>query len=146
VLAAISNIVGGSSSTALSIDNLAFDASTSQDVNVNESAMSTLYPLADRYTLEIDEEVSVILQSGSGINDAYLHDVFASDVSTLVLTNQDLGFYSQQVNAPTPLTTAEAQRFIVIDVLADGVVDGSAPYDAYVWALPYVINMGGPAN
>jgi len=146
VLAAISNIVGGSSSTVLTIDNLAFDASTSQDVNVDESAMSTLYPLANRYTLEPDEQVSAILQSGSGINDAYLHDVFASDVTTLVMTNQDLGFYSRQVNAPTPLTTAEAQRFIVVDVLADGVADGSAPYDAYVWALPYVINMGGPAN
>ena len=141
VLTAISNIVGGSNPSTLTIDNLTFDASTSQDVSLTSSSMTTLYPLVDRYTLEVDEQVSVILQSGGGINDAYLHEAYSADVTTLALDNQDFGWYSLQVNAPTPLTTAEAQRIIVIDVLADGVVDGATPYDAYIWALPYVVNL-----
>jgi hypothetical protein len=145
VLAAISNIVGGSSPSTLSIDNVTFDASTSPDVALTSGAMSTLYPLANRYTLEIDEQVSVILQSGSGVNDSYLHDAYAADITTFAMSNQDYGWYSLQVNAPTPLTTADAQRTLVIDVLADGVVDGATPYDAKIWAVPYVVDLGGGA-
>lgn len=141
VLTAVSNIVGGSNPTTVSIDNVTFDASISQDVALTSASMSTPYPLVDRYTLDGDEQVSVILQSGTGVNDAWLHETYASGVTTFTMVNQDLGFYSRQVNAPIPLTTADAQRILVVDVMADGVIDGAAPYDAYIWAVPYQVNL-----
>ena len=73
VLAAYSNIVGGSVPSTLSIDNLTFDASVSADQSLASADMNTLYDPATRYSLEVDEQVSIIAQSGSGTNDAWLH-------------------------------------------------------------------------
>lgn len=145
ILAAISNIVGGSNPSTLSIDNLSLDAESSQDVGYSAATISQRYPYVSRWTLDIDEQVSVILQSSSDVSDSYLHDAFATGVTLYPMINQDLGFYSQQVSTPASLTTAENQRILAIDVLADGVVDGATPYDAKIWAVPYVVDLGGGA-
>jgi hypothetical protein len=141
VLTKISSIVGGSVPSTLTIDNAAFDASVSPDINVTPTDMTSLYAPGSRYSLQVDEQVSIIIQSGSGVNDGWLHDWYGSGVETAPLINQDLGFYSQQVNTPASLTAADAERIFVIDVLGDGVIDGDAPYEAKIWAVPYLVDV-----
>lgn len=141
VMTKFSNIVGGSAPSTLTIDNVTFDASISSDINVQPAQMTALYAPEARYSLQVDEQVSIIMQSGSGTNDAYLHDWYGSGVETAGMINQDLGFYSQQVSTPATLTAADAERIFVVDVIGDGVIDGSAPYEAKIWALPYVVDV-----
>jgi hypothetical protein len=139
----LSNIVGGSNPSALDIQVLSIDAETSTDKFYTAADFATLYPTASKLTLDESEQINLMAQSGLGTNRLFRHDWATGTASREELTNQDLGFYSNTHITPTALTSAQSQRLLVLDVIAPGVIESGATYDALIWAVPYAVNIGG---
>lgn len=142
-LVLVSNIVGGSNPTSLTISSLYVLPSTSSAHYYDALTFDDLSSLVSLIVLETDEQVNVTVQSGAGANRVFRHDFYASGVTRAELTNVDLGYYTQGLNTPTALSTFDANRVMVMDVIAPGVIDGSATYESIIWAVPYRINVSG---
>ena len=93
--------------------------------------------------LETDEQVNLVVQSGTGTNRVFRHDFYASTVLRQEMTNLDLGYYAQGLTTPTALSSFDADRVMVLDVIAPGVIDGSATYQSLIWAVPYRVKLSG---
>jgi hypothetical protein len=141
--AEISNIVGMSSPSTMAINTLNIDPATTPDVMYSAADFTDPYSVAQLLTLETDELVRFWVESGSGQNRVYRHDWYNTGVSRSEMTNMDLGYYTTQMTTPTALSSFDAARALVIDVIAPGVIDGQAPYDAVIWAVPYAIEAAG---
>ena len=137
----ISNILGGSNPTALEITTVAVNPATSADRQFSSQDFMNLYDVASRMTLEQDEVVRLMAQSGAGSNRLFRHDWSTGQVTRVEFVNQDFGFYSDAHTTPTSLTSAQAERHLVVDVIAPGVLESGATYDAIIWAVPYHINV-----
>lgn len=142
-LTQISNILGGPEPTNLDISTLNVDAQTSDDKLYDSQTFMDPYPPASLLTLDADEQVYLMAQSGTGTNRLFRHDWSDGQATRTEMANQDLGFYSNDLTTPTPLSTAQARRHLVIDVIAPGVIESGATYDALIWAIPYQIETGG---
>jgi hypothetical protein len=141
--AEISNIVGMSSPSTMAIRTLNIDPTQTADVMYDAADFVTTYSVGELLTLETDELVRFWVESGSGQNRVFRHDWYASAVSRSEMTNMDLGYYTTQMTTPTALSSFDAARALVIDVIAPGVIDGQAAYDAVIWAVPYAIEAAG---
>lgn len=137
----MSNIVGGSVPTTMTINTLNIDAAQGDDRLYTDQTIADPYVTADQMVLGLDENVNIWVQSGAGTNRVFRHDWSDGSATREELTNLELGFYSQQMTTPTTLTLAQAQRHMVIDVIAPDVITGPAAYDARVWAVPYAVNL-----
>ena len=141
----ITNIVGGTNPTTLSVMTFSIlpeTHPTHPNVDYTAANFATAYDPADLLVLDQGEQVNLWLQSGTGTNDAFHHDWYIAGASREMITNMDLGFYANQHNAPTALSSADADRYMVLDILAPGVIDGAAGYDALIWAVPYSVDLG----
>lgn len=137
----MSNIVGGSNPTALDIATLGVEAATSTDRTFSSQDFMNLYDVTSRMTLEQNESVHLMAQSGTGNNRLFRHDWTTGQVTRAEFVNQDFGYYSDAHTTPTSLSSAQAERHLVIDVIAPGVIESGATYDALIWAVPYHINV-----
>jgi hypothetical protein len=139
----MSNILGGSTTTALDLSTLNVNPATSPDRMYASADFMALYVPSTRMDLQENEVVNLWAQSGTGSNRLFRHD-WADGLATRVeLVNQDFGFYTDLLTTPSSLTTAQAQRCLVLDVIAPGVIETGATYDAIIWAVPYVVHVGG---
>jgi hypothetical protein len=139
----ISNILGGSSSTTVELLTVNVDPATSSDRMYNNETFMDLYDVANKLDLEENEQVNLWAQSGTGTNRLFRHDWAAGQATRVELTNQDFGFYSDVTTTPSALSSAQAERHLVIDVIAPGVIETGATYDAVIWAVPYLIHVLG---
>jgi hypothetical protein len=139
----LSNLVGYSQGSTLSIDALSLFPETSPDVSYTSADFADLHAPADRPTFGLDENVYIMVQAGDGTDRVFRHDWYSGGVSRTEATNQDFGYYSDQMLTPASLASGEAFRFILVDVIGEGVIDGSAAYTAYLWGIPYVVDAGG---
>jgi hypothetical protein len=142
----ISNILGGPESSSLDIATVDVNPATSEGRLYSSESFMTQYNPTTRMDLQENEQVYLMAQSGSGTNRLFRHDWADGQAARVELSNQDLGFYSDNLTTPTPLSAAQAQRHLVIDAIAPGVIESGATYDAIIWAIPYVINTGGDPN
>ena len=140
----VSNIVGGTNPTSMTITTLNIDPLNSGDRMFSAENISTPYDVASRLMVDEAETINAWVQSGAGDNRVFRHDWASGTASREEMSNVDFGFYTDQYTAATPLTAAQAQRHAVIDVIAPGVIDGQATYDALIWAVPYGIRAGTP--
>lgn len=143
VLQTLSNPIGGSNPTSLSIQSVSLYPASSPTQNYYEASFANQHTTSSEPMFALDEQINVMMQSGNGTNDAFRHDYYSGGCAVQGLVNQDFGFYTDVMNTPASLTSAEASRAIVVDVLATGVIDGSADYDAIIWVIPYNVDLGG---
>jgi len=143
ILTDVTNIVGHSEPTTRSIANLNLYPATSPNSSFFNATFMDFHQPAQKPLFELNENVNMMIQSDDGTNVVYRHDWYIGGASRTEVINQDFGFYSDAMTTPTTLTSAEAARVLVIDAIADGVINGSAPYNAYIWAIPYAVNLGG---
>ena len=139
----LSNIVGGSNPSTLDIQVFSVDAESSADKFYTTADFATLYATANKLTLAEDEQVNIFAQSGSGTNRLFRHDWATGTATREEMVNQELGYYSNIHTTPTALSSAQSQRLLVLDVIAPGVIESGATYDALIWAVPYVVGNGG---
>lgn len=139
----ISNIRGGSESTNLDCTSLNVDPANSAERRFDEAEFMELYNPTARMSLQEDEQVYLMAQSGSGSNRLFRHDWTDGYATRVEMANQDLGFYSDALTTPTTLSTAQARRHLVVDVIAPDVIESGTTYDAIIWAIPYLIQTGG---
>jgi hypothetical protein len=139
----LSNIVGGSNPSTLDVQVFSVDAETSVDKFYTTADFATIYSSVDKLTLSEDEQVNLFAQSGTGANRLFRHDWATGTASREELANQELGYYSNTHTTPTALSSAQSQRLLVLDVIAPGVIESGATYEALIWAIPYVVDNGG---
>lgn len=139
----ISNIVGGPSPTALDLNTLSVDPTTSSDHLYTSQDFTNLYAVATKLTVQENELVNLWAQSGTGTNRVFRHDWAEGQASRTELINQDYGYYSEAHTTPSSLSSAQVERHLVIDVIAPGVIESGATYDAIIWAVPYTILVAG---
>lgn len=142
----LTNIVGGSNPTTLSIDRADITPTQSEAHQYTPESMDALYPGSDKMLVNEGEDVSMLVQTGTGMNDVYLHDWYLGNSTREQFVNHEMGFYGHSLTTPSSLTSAQVRRQHVFDVIAPDVIEGSAAYDAIIWAIPYVVDVSGTPN
>jgi hypothetical protein len=142
----LSNIVGGSNPTTLSIDLVAISPAESEYRHYTPDNIHVLFPGSEKMVLNGDEEVSMLVQTGTGTNDVFFHDWYLGNSTRTQFSNNEVGYYSHSLTTPSSLTSAQVRRHHVIDVIAPDVIEGDAAYDAIIWAIPYVVDISGTPN
>jgi len=139
----ISNILGGPESSDMDIVSLHVNPVTSQDRFYDSQNFMTIYDPTTTVSVEEDETVYLLAQSGTGTNRLFRHDWSDGQAVRVEMANQDLGFYSDGFATPASLSTAQTRRHFVVDAIAPDVIELGSAYDAIIWAIPYNVQTSG---